>query len=53
MWHDAEYIDERVWRAWRNGMKYFAEDPKILKLWQAAVADGSYYGFSLDFTKDP
>lgn len=49
MYFAAGCIDVRVWRAWRNGMQYFANDPEIRAIWLRELQSDSYYGFSLDF----
>jgi len=38
MYHEAGCIDERVWRAWRNGMRAFAENPRIRAYLAAGVS---------------
>jgi hypothetical protein len=45
MFHEAGYIDDRVWYAWCNGMKQFGKDPRISELWQQELKTNSYYGF--------
>lgn len=45
--YESGYIDERVWRAWLLGMKYFAADAAVRRLWEKEVAAGSYYHFRL------
>ena len=44
LFYDLGYLDPRVWKAWRNGMKKYAEDPRIQKLWDREPKR-SYYGF--------
>jgi hypothetical protein len=43
------YIDETVWNAWRHGMAFFFNNPRIRELWnqECASADerASYYKF--------
>lgn len=51
MYYIAGCIADRVWRSWRNGMRYFAEDPEIYSLWQQELQSESYYGFSIDCIK--
>ena len=41
------YIDQEVWKSWLAGMRYFAENSEIRRIWQREVDQGSYYGFSL------
>ncbi len=43
----AGCLDARVWRAWQNGMRYFAEDPEILEFWLQELRQDSYYGFTI------
>lgn len=52
MYFTAGCIDARVWRAWRNGMRYFADDPEIHALWHRELQSDSYYGLSLDFNRN-
>jgi hypothetical protein len=39
------YIYDPVWRAWENGMKQYAPDPRVIALWKKECATDSYYGF--------
>ncbi len=41
----AGYIYDPVWRAWENGMKQYAPDPRVIALWKKERATDSYYGF--------
>ena len=41
----AGYIYDPVWRAWENGMKQYAHDPRVIALWEKERATDSYYGF--------
>src|SRR5256885_3206788 len=43
------YIYEPVWRAWRNGMKQYAKDNRVMAIWDEEAKTDSYYGF--DFKK--
>lgn len=47
LFYKAGYIDETVWRAWACGMRYFAKDAAILKLWKDEIKSSSYYHFKL------
>lgn len=47
LFYESGYIDERVWQAWLRGMKHFANDAAILRLWTDEIAAGSYYHFKL------
>ncbi len=48
LFHDAGYIDQRVWYAWCKGMLFYADNnPEILKFWEKELCSNSYYGFSL------
>jgi hypothetical protein len=49
MYATAGYIDSRVCRAWRNGMRYFDKDPEIHDFWECELQQGSYYGFTLEW----
>lgn len=48
LFHDAGYIDHRVWHAWCRGMILFDDVPEIHALWEEELRTDSYYGFSLD-----
>jgi hypothetical protein len=52
LFYEAGYIDEKVWQAWVCGMKYFAKDTAILRLWEKEIAAGSYYKFELSLLKN-
>lgn len=41
------YIDTEVWQSWLQGMKLFALNAEIRRLWSEELHSGSYYGFSL------
>jgi hypothetical protein len=45
LYYEAGYIDEKVWRAWRDGMKFYGKDPRFAKLWAEERAGLNYYGF--------
>lgn len=47
LFYEAGYIDERVWRAWLCGMKHFAADASVRRLWEQEIKSGSYYDFKL------
>lgn len=47
MFYETGYIDERVWQAWLRGMKQFAKDDSVRRLWEQEIATGSYYNFEL------
>jgi hypothetical protein len=38
-------IEEPVWRAWRNGMKQYAKDRRVMAIWDEEAKTDSYYGF--------
>ena len=41
------YIYDPVWRAWRNGMKQYAKDNRVMAIWDDEAKTDSYYGFDL------
>ena len=47
LFYEAGYIDERVWQAWLLGMKYFAKDAAVRRLWEEEIGAGSYYHFQM------
>jgi hypothetical protein len=47
LFYEAGYIDEMVWRAWLLGMKHFARDAAVRRLWEEEIITGSYYHFQL------
>lgn len=38
------FIYPEVWWAWKNGMKYFRQNPRIKKVWDEELGGDSYYG---------
>lgn len=47
LFHEAGYIDHRVWHAWCKGMVAFDDVPEIHALWAEELSTNAYYGFSL------
>jgi len=47
LFYETGYVDETVWCAWLRGMKYFAGDAAVSKLWEKEIKSGSYYHFKL------
>lgn len=47
LYFKSGYIDTEVWQSWLRGMKTFASNAEIRRVWQEELASGSYYGFSL------
>lgn len=47
LFYEAGYIDKIVWHAWMLGMKHFARDAAVRRLWEEEIASGSYYQFRL------
>ena len=45
LYFKSGYIDIEVWQSWLNGMKYFASNPEIHRIWLSELQSGSYYGF--------
>lgn len=41
----AGSIDDQIWNAWRNGMKQYAKDARVMALWDEEAKSDSYYGF--------
>lgn len=52
LFYEAGYVDETVWCAWLCGMKYFAKDAAVLKLWKDEIRSGSYYHFRLSLLEN-
>ena len=46
LFYEEGYIDERVWKAWSNGMRIYFDTPPVAELWSAESRTDSYYGFS-------
>jgi len=44
----AGYIDHRVWKSWRRGMRIFFAHHRIRALWDRDCKADSYYGFQPD-----
>ncbi|MDP1653750.1 MAG: hypothetical protein Q8L56_13615 [Rhodocyclaceae bacterium] len=47
LYFKSGYIDTEVWTSWLNGMKHFASNAEVRRLWREELKSGSYYGFSL------
>ena len=47
MFARAGCIDSSVWRAWQNGMRFFAQDPEIRTFWEQELGQDSYYDFRI------
>jgi hypothetical protein len=47
LFYEAGYIDEIVWQAWLRGMKHFAKDASVMRVWEQEIVAGSYYHFKL------
>lgn len=45
LFYEEGYVDERVWRAWTNGMRFYFTSPAIASEWQRESTSDSYYGF--------
>ena len=45
LFYDLGYVEPRVWKAWKKGMKAYAKDPRIMELWKEEKRLGSYYCF--------
>ena len=45
LFYDLGYVEPRVWRAWKNGMKAYAKDKRIQELWKNEKESKSYYDF--------
>jgi hypothetical protein len=46
LYYKEGYILPDVWKAWKNGMKIFFDDPKIKRVWDKDCNTESYYGFN-------
>lgn len=46
LYYKNGFIDDEVWKSWRNGMLYFASFTKIHDLWSNELKSDSYYGFN-------
>ncbi|HTV38964.1 MAG TPA: hypothetical protein VMF08_00200 [Candidatus Sulfotelmatobacter sp.] len=46
MYYREGFICKQVWRAWKNGMKFFRKSPRIKKLWDDELCNDSYYGLN-------
>jgi hypothetical protein len=42
----AGYIYDPVWEAWKNGMKQYSKDARVITLWDKEAESDSYYGFN-------
>jgi len=48
MFYSRGYIPEDVWRAWRNGMRYYQRTPRIVTAWREERGTDSHYGFDFE-----
>jgi len=46
LYYAQGYIFPSVWKAWHNGMSYFFNNPRIVKVWKEETKSDSYYGLS-------
>lgn len=42
------FIYTEVWQAWKKGMMFYRQNPRIKKLWDDDLKSGSYYGLNFD-----
>lgn len=47
LFYQGSYIDKNVWASWQEGMKHFAGNKAILRLWEDEIKQGSYYEFDI------
>jgi hypothetical protein len=47
LYFKSGYIDTEVWQSWLRGMKYFASNAQVRRLWRKELESGSYYGFPM------
>jgi hypothetical protein len=45
LFYQRGYVPEDVYRAWRNGMNWYASKERFVKVWREECATDSYYGF--------
>lgn len=48
LYFKSGYIDQDVWQSWLAGMRYFAANSEVRRIWQRELDQGSYYGFTLN-----
>ena len=48
LYFEAGFIDEKVWKAWHNGMRVYLKNSRIRDHWQKEFGTDSYYGFNPD-----
>lgn len=47
LYYKGGYVDNEVWKAWLRGMRYYASNAEIRRIWQRELEQDSYYGFTL------
>jgi len=47
LFHKLGYIYKPIWESWHNGMKQYAKEPRIARIWATEKDTNSYYGFKL------
>ena len=48
LYFDKGFIYPEVWQSWKKGMEFFRKNPRIKKLWDEELRNGSYYGLTFD-----
>lgn len=52
LFYKRGYVPPEVWRAWREGMRFYMEDPEIRELWKREKETESYYGLEMPVPRD-
>ena len=52
LFYKRGYVPPEVWRAWREGMRFYMEDQQIRDLWKQEKETESYYGLEMPMPQD-
>lgn len=52
LFYKRGYVPPEVWRAWREGMRFYMEDQHIRDLWKQEKETDSYYGLEMPMPQD-
>lgn len=52
LFYKRGYIPPEVWRAWREGMRFYMEDQRIRSQWEREKKTESYYGLEMPMPPD-
>jgi hypothetical protein len=51
LYYKKGYIFPSAWKAWCNGMTFFINNSRVLKVWESEAKSNYYYGLQIDISK--